>query len=132
MKREKPVTIKEPKPKVDEVLLKEAEPLRWKKVGGGSLRILGMIIKPNQVFTAKLDDIPEGFRNVVVCLDKEEMKKQITAGKIIFANKEDLYGIEEVGKTGLYNIINTKTRKPLTKKPQSKSEAVILASSLNG
>ena len=128
--KKKAPAVKKPAVAKDE--RKEPAILRWRKIGGGSLRILGQIIKPKQVFKATIDDIPEGFRNVVQCLDEEELKAEVKAGKIIFQNKEDLYIVEQVGKTELYNIVNKETKKALTKKPQTKEEAVILASSLNG
>lgn len=43
--------------------------VRWRKTGGGTFRMgNGKIIKPNQVFWAKPEDIPEGFRDVIVPL----------------------------------------------------------------
>ena len=44
--------------------------IRWKKIGGGSLRFKGRIIKPGQVFRAKADEIPQSFRDVVVPLQE--------------------------------------------------------------
>lgn len=44
----------------------EAGSVQWRKIGGGSFYFRNRIIKPNQVFTAKLEDIPEGFRDVIV------------------------------------------------------------------
>lgn len=42
---------------------------RWKKTGGGSFRMAsGKIIKPNQVFWAREEDIPQGFRDVIIPL----------------------------------------------------------------
>lgn len=39
----------------------------WKKEGGGTFRLPnGKIIKPNQIFRARPDEIPLGFRDVVV------------------------------------------------------------------
>lgn len=44
---------------------------RWKKLGGGSLRIGNRIIKPGQIFRANPEEIAKGFRNMVMPLDKE-------------------------------------------------------------
>ena len=45
----------------------------WKKVGGGSHRLVlngkKMIIKPNQKFSAPLSAIPLAFRDVIICLE---------------------------------------------------------------
>lgn len=44
--------------------------IKWHKQGGGSFRMRdGRIIKPNQKFEAYPEDIPDGFRDVVVPLE---------------------------------------------------------------
>ncbi len=47
-------------------VLPVSELLKWRKVGGGSVRINGRIIKPNEVFLAMEDDLPHSFRDVIV------------------------------------------------------------------
>jgi SAM-dependent methyltransferase len=43
--------------------------LRWRKVGGGSIRLRnGTLAKPNQIFVARQEEIPEGFRDAVKLL----------------------------------------------------------------
>jgi len=44
----------------------EPNVITWKKVGGGSLRLKGKIIKPGQLFEATPDEIPALFKNLVV------------------------------------------------------------------
>ena len=55
--------------------------MRWKKVGGGSLRLANRIIKPGQVFVAAPEDIPKAFRDLVVSVsgsfDFEKKEKEI-------------------------------------------------------
>ena len=60
--------------------------IRYKKIGGGSLRFGGKIIKPQQIFKARPDEIPEAFKDVIIPLD-EVKEKQLTeeaipAGKV--------------------------------------------------
>lgn len=45
--------------------------IRWRKTGGGSFRMAGgkKIIKPGQVFSARLDQIPVAFRDVIIPVD---------------------------------------------------------------
>lgn len=47
--------------------------IRYKKIGGGSFHAtIGgnrRIIKPNEVFDARPEEIPEGFRDMIVPLD---------------------------------------------------------------
>jgi|GEM_PF-1876561 len=38
----------------------------WRKIGGGSLRWRGQIIKPNQIFRAVEEDLPKAFRKQIV------------------------------------------------------------------
>lgn len=59
--------------------------ITFKKVGGGSLRMQGQIIKPGQTFKAHPDDIPESFRDVIVPL--ESIKKD--------DEEEDQYEVAE-------------------------------------
>ena len=43
---------------------------KWRKDGRGSFRMAsGKIIKPNQIFSAKESEIPEGFRNLVIQIE---------------------------------------------------------------
>jgi hypothetical protein len=53
--------------------------LKWRKVGGGSFRMAsGRIIKPNEVFHARVEDIPAPFRDMVVQLEDEEATVDVT------------------------------------------------------
>lgn len=56
---------------------KEENPdmIRWRKIGGGAFNMPNRIIKPNQEFSARLEDIPENFRDVVVPLNEKEAAK---------------------------------------------------------
>ena len=43
--------------------------ITWKKVGGGSLRFNGQIIKPGQTFKARDSEISPTFRDVIIPLE---------------------------------------------------------------
>ena len=43
----------------------------YQKVGGGSLRLPGRLIKPNQKFYAFIHELPKGAKDVIVQLDVE-------------------------------------------------------------
>jgi len=45
------------------------EVIRWKKMGGGAFMLNGRLIKPGQVFTASVEQIPKSFRDVCVPLE---------------------------------------------------------------
>lgn len=44
---------------------------RWKKIGGGSLRIGKQIIKPGQTFEADPEEISPSFRNMVIPVSED-------------------------------------------------------------
>lgn len=73
-------------------------PLRWRKVGGGTFRMgNGRIIKQNQVFEAPAEDIPEGFRDVVVPVDGLPEEKPLEVQEATFS--------VEAGAPGWFNVV---------------------------
>jgi len=104
--------------------------LKYRKIGGGSFRLYGKIIKPNQVFSAYPEDIPEAFSDVVKCLDDEEVQRLVLSSDRQYHVKEALYEIHEQA-AGRFYVINGSTRKPLHTNPTSKEEAIKLRDSLN-
>lgn len=98
----------------------------WKKTGGGSLRFNHKIIKPNERFKARPDEIPASFRDVIIPLedlgDVEKQAAPVEAVKTEYTIKprgksKSLFdvvypaGKEENGET-IWKSIN---EKPLTK-----------------
>ena len=86
---------------------------RWKKVGGGSLRIGKRIIKPNEIFEALPEDISPAFRNMIIpvsgdatfktpptkLVEQEVKKEEITALS---------YTIVQKGVNGLwFNVVDS-------------------------
>jgi hypothetical protein len=88
----------------------------WKKVGGGSsyLSLDGRIriIKPGEHFMAYEHEIPQSFRDTIICTSKEGITKPIIKN-VVTAYKK-VKGDEE----GLFNIVNGNGKlmneKPLT------------------
>lgn len=80
--------------------------VRWRKEGKGSFRMAnGKIIKPGQVFTAKEEDIPIGFRDVIIPLDKLPEQEEIIPVKLD-------YSLVPTGDSdGLFNIISANGKK---------------------
>ena len=75
------------------------ERVKWKKVGGGTFRMAsGKIIKQNQTFWARIDDVPIGFRDTIVPLTELPEEKPLDV-----VNSE--YRIESRG-VGWYNILD--------------------------
>jgi len=65
---EEPVVEEKQEEVKEEVIIQNPDEMkvRFKKVGGGSLRLGNRIIKPGQVFVAAPKDIPKAFRDLVV------------------------------------------------------------------
>jgi hypothetical protein len=93
--------------------------IRYKKIGGGSLRMHRKIIKPGEIFMAYPADIKEGWKNVVVPLDtvpvseakKEVVNPKVTAYKLQPRGKSKLW-FDVVGPNG--KILNDKALKKVT------------------
>jgi hypothetical protein len=85
---------------------KNTPTLRWKKVGGGSFHaVIGgkqRIIKPGEIFEAKLEEIPEGFRDLIAPVN-EGAKKVMATG----TTKEDTGPVPEVEiKPAVYDLVH--------------------------
>ena len=96
--------------------------IKWRKVGGGSLRyIRGHIIKPNEVFIAYENEIPLAFRGFVVPL--EDLPK--TEGDKVLLEKrggQAKYELHSVG-NGWWDIINVASGKAINEKQLRKNDA---------
>lgn len=76
--------------------------LHWQKVGGGSLRMQGKIIKPKETFWAAKDDIPEIFQKTLILLDDSPKPPVVRRRRL---KEEPVYKLEEKG-GGWYNIVD--------------------------
>lgn len=106
----------------------ERKAIRFKKIGGGSLRIGKRIIKPNQEFYAYEDEIPPIFLQRLQVLDgtaiKEQIKKIEAKGKA-----ENKYEIQARG-SGWFDIVNMVSGKKLNERALRVEEAYKLLKEL--
>lgn len=59
---------------------KKENKVRYKKIGGGTFRLLGgKIVKPNEKFWTKPEDIPKAFENALEILDALPKEKKAPA-----------------------------------------------------
>jgi hypothetical protein len=130
-----------PEPEMEVKKKSEPEPrkkLRWKKLGGGSLRrVPGYpIVKPGQIFEAFLDDISPRFLPTLQCLDAELMAEQV-GKRLTPAPKETTWKAESkkvtVDKKSviIWNVVNSISGKPINEIPLSEADANKLAVALN-
>ncbi|MBU0973852.1 MAG: hypothetical protein KKC20_24655 [Proteobacteria bacterium] len=105
---------------------KETGVLKWRKEGGGSLRFGGRIIKPNEVFEARAEEIPNNFKDCIVCLSSkgeifeiEEAVEEIIPVQYSLQKNE-----EKKSPTGAYlwDIVDEKG-KVINETPMTKKEA---------
>lgn len=118
-------------PKVEEAVVPEAvvpeikvpARIRWRKTGGGSLRLkingVTRIIKPNEMFTALPEEIPMAFRDNIIPL--EQFKNESLEPPKLEAVKS-VYKVVPRGKSkSLFDIIDSQGKlvndksKPLPK-----------------
>lgn len=110
--------------------------LTFKKIGGGSFRtsIDGKyrIIKSGEVFEAYLDEIPEAFQDVIVCLDKSVLQATKDEKELEDSITEQQYEVMAIkGSKGWYNVVNLQTGKPINTKKMRKGVAQDTLKSLN-
>ena len=125
------------------------EPVRWRKIGGGSFRMAdGKRIKPNQVFMAAEEDIPQGFRSMVVRLEAAppplaRAQKQLKLEAVPIPEPEASAEVEQALENaqgnpykmaprgiGWWNVVNTNTGKVLNEKALRHTDAMKLIESL--
>jgi hypothetical protein len=123
------------KPAVKEAVIipevkKDDRPL-WRKTGRKSMRLSGKIIKPGQRFRAYPSEIPEAFRDLVECLDKEEVARIEKEVVLQETKVEELYEIRPAKGVGWFDVVNIVSEKPINTKSLRKADAEELLQSLN-
>jgi len=110
---------------------------QFKKIGGGSLRLNGKIIKPNEVFTAKKEEIPASLRNVIIPLGTtwsnldgdgfqgvNEVKKLPEEEKKEIEQAVPKYLVVPRGNSNSwFDVVNAQTGKPINEKALRKDVA---------
>jgi hypothetical protein len=102
----------------------DSEKVRWKKTGGGSFRMAsGKIIKPNQVFWARPDEIPEGFRDTIVPLTSVPENAPVEFTEIKYEPR--------AASPGWYDIVDGQGKK-VNEKSLRENDAKEMLASLEG
>lgn len=101
--------------------------IRWRKTGGGSFRMKnGKIIKPNQVFLAHPDDIPEAFRDVIVSVDGDLVEKPEEAP----LKSATGFEVRKRSNSSWYDVVEPVSGKPINEKALRQAEAEALLAEL--
>jgi hypothetical protein len=123
----------------------ERKKLQYKKIGGGSARLVldgrKTIIKPNQTFAAYPEDIPEAFKDMIIPLEGQAIPKAQKPEP-----KEKVFGVKKRPKTdgdadpgenakgkpkSWYDVVNKKSKQVMNPKALTNGSAKKLAESLN-
>jgi hypothetical protein len=111
---------------------------KWKKLGGGSLRIGNRIIKPNEEFYALPEEISPAFRSMVKPISGDATFKKVAAVDKV---PEDAPKEKDIVKTGFemvphgqsaswFDVVNTATGKLVNEKAMHKEVATKLLADL--
>lgn len=116
--------------------MSESKEIRWRKIGGGSLRyIRGRIIKPNEVFTARPEEVPLAFRKQVVAL--EDIPEAVIEPVQPFSarkredTKKEAYKAQERPTGGWWDVVNSVSGKVINEKGLREDAAKKLVEELN-
>jgi hypothetical protein len=109
--------------------------IQWKKIGGGSLRWRGQIIKPGQIFIASPEDIPEAFRGSLVSLGPVEDSGLTRTKGVAKGRSENVPAPRFTlrprdSDTDTYDIVNAESGKPINEQGMSKDDAEKLLAEL--
>jgi hypothetical protein len=99
----------------------ERAKVKYKKIGGGSLRLGGKIIKPGETFKAYPEDIPVSFRDLVIPVEGGSVsweKPATPPPPIVFT--KPVFELKPRGKSkSQYDVVDGQGKaineKPLTK-----------------
>jgi hypothetical protein len=86
--------------------------IRWRKIGGGFLRLPNRIIKPGDIFEASPSDIPKAFRDQVIPLDPVELVRvEEKPAEALQPKEEFTYEKRKRGSNDMYNIYDSRGKK---------------------
>jgi hypothetical protein len=74
-------------------------PIKWKKIGSGGFLFNNRYIKPGQIFSASLEEIPVAFRDVIVPME------ELPADRLLSPTSSN-YKMVEIEGEGTYNIVD--------------------------
>lgn len=124
--------------------MEESKEIKWRKIGGGSLRyIRGKIVKPNEIFTARPEEVPLAFRKYVVALEDipetsfsvvqpfTTRRRGSKDGEAITGKELPSYSLEKRSTGGWWDVINSVSGKAINEKGLREEAARQLVEELN-
>lgn len=104
--------------------------ITWKKIGSGSFRLHGKIIKPGQTFKAREEEIPQAFRDVVIPTDPIQVAKG-KEEEFIKNHRKITFKKVESERPGRFDVINEVNGKKMNDNPLKEDKADALIADLN-
>ena len=111
--------VKEEKIELPSAKSNEPAMFRMKKIGGGGLHLHNRIIKPGQVFIARMEEIPKVFMNTILVM--EQVSGPVKKGVQFSKAPKPIY-TKQITKNGLFNIVD-KNGKILNEQPMTEKDA---------
>ena len=99
--------------------------IKWKKTGGGSFRMVNRIIKPGQIFSARPDEIPMAFRDIIIPLEDIPTEKVEQDA----SNKKEKFTIVKISNSKFVNIVDA-SKKVINENKLTPEEAEVLIEEL--
>lgn len=100
---------------------------RWKKVGGGSMRLArGKIVKPNEVFSAYESELPKGCGHLLMAVDGQTQEEEEPTP----ASATPSFEPRSKG-GGWYDVVNIVSGKPVNEKSLRAEQANELVKELS-
>ena len=113
---------------------KDPNVIEWKKTGGGSIRFIvngrERMIKPGERFFAREDEIPAGFRDIIIPVDPvARVKKLEEADAVAEVTAKPVYELKHRG-GGWWDVVDA-DGKVQNEKALKKEEAADLLETLS-
>lgn len=97
--------------------------IRWKKVGGSTFILNNRMIKPGQVFHAKVSEIPKAFRDLIIPVDE----LPVEVDELSLLTGDASYNLKQNGDK--WDILNRQGKK-MNEVALSRDEALMLIKQL--
>ncbi len=105
------------------------ELVKYKKIGGGSLRIDGMIIKPHQIVLLNPNSISPAFAKSLQCMEPDKLAD--VEGKEAEQVDQTIYEMRPKTAAGWFGVFRVSDDKEMTAKSLKEEQALQLIKALN-
>jgi len=108
-----------------------SELITWKRLGNKPMIFNNRYIKPGQTFTARVEDVPAAFRDIIVPVDSEQYEEVKAKEDNVTADAVELEYFVKVRSAGYYDVVDS-AGKVQNEKALRKAAAEELIATLKG